>query len=173
MYIIFAWNVWICKKKWISRAPKVQREIVYIIYIRNVRICRKIESPKLQKFNGKLFTLYMYEIFGFAEILNIQNWENSTRNCVRYMHVMSRFAKKLNVLNCINSKENCVHYLFTECLYLRKNWMSKTTEIQREIMYSIRTECLDLQKNWISKQRKFNGKLCTIYVQNVWICRKI
>ena len=81
----------------------------------------KTESPELRKFNGKFFTLYMYGIFGFAEILNIQNWGNSTGNCVRYMHVMSRFAKKLNVQNCINSKEICVNYIFTECLDLRKN----------------------------------------------------
>ena len=37
---------------------------------------RKIASPKLHKFNGKLFTLYMHGIYGFAEKLNIQNWEN-------------------------------------------------------------------------------------------------
>ena len=65
-------------------------------------ICKKIEYPELRKFKGKLFTLYMYEISGFAEKLNIQNWGNSTGNCVRYMYVMSGFAKKLNVQNCVN-----------------------------------------------------------------------
>ena len=97
-------------KNRISRASKIQQEIVYIIYIWNVRICRKIESPELRKFNGKFFTLYMYGIFGFAEKLNILNRGNSTGNCVRYMYVMSGFAEKLNVQNCINSTENCVHY---------------------------------------------------------------
>ena len=64
------------QKKSISRTLKIQREIVYIIYIQNVWICRKIESPELHKFNGKLFTLYMHGISGFAEKLNIQNWGN-------------------------------------------------------------------------------------------------
>ena len=34
----------------------------------------------------------MYGLFGFAEKLNIQNSENSTRNCVPYMHRMFGFA---------------------------------------------------------------------------------
>ena len=104
------------QKNWISRTPKIQREILYIIYIyiyiRNVWICRKIESLELRKFNGKLFTLCMYGIFGFAEKLNILNRGNSTGNCVRYMYVVSGFAEKLNVQNCINSKENCACYMY-------------------------------------------------------------
>ena len=47
------------QKYWISRTKKIQREIVYIIYIRNDRIWQKIEYPKGRKFNGKLCTLYM------------------------------------------------------------------------------------------------------------------
>ena len=64
---------------------------------------------------------------GFAEKLNILNFENSTgncvhyirterldlqKNCVRYMYVMSGFPKKLNVQNSINSTENSVHYTY-------------------------------------------------------------
>ena len=30
--------------------------IVYIIYVRNVKICREIEIPELRKFNEKLCT---------------------------------------------------------------------------------------------------------------------
>ena len=55
----------------------------------------KIEYPELRKFDGKLCTLYMYGMFGFAEKLNIQNCENSTANFV--------------------------HYICTECLDLQKN----------------------------------------------------
>ena len=105
------------QNNWISRTSKIQQEIVYIIYIRNVWICRKIESPELRKFNGKLFTLYMYGISGFAEKLNIQHRGNSTGNCVRYTYGMSGFAEKLNV---------------------------QTMEIQQEIVYIIFTEYLDL-----------------------------
>ena len=61
------------QKNWISRTREIQWEIVHIIYIQNVWISSKIESPQLRKFNGKLFTLYMYGISEFAEKLNIQN----------------------------------------------------------------------------------------------------
>ena len=62
----------------------------------------------------------MYGLSGFAEKLNLQNFENSTGNCVQYMYGMPRFAEKLNVQNCVNSAENCVHYICTECLDLQK-----------------------------------------------------
>ena len=45
--------------------------IVYIIYVWNVKICREIENLELRKFNGKLCTLYMYEMSRFAEKLKI------------------------------------------------------------------------------------------------------
>ena len=98
------------KKLNIQNSENSTGNSIHFIYIRNVWICRKIESLELRKFNGKLFTLCMYGIFGFAEKLNILNRGNSTGNCVRYMYVMSGFAEKLNVQNCINSTENCVHY---------------------------------------------------------------
>ena len=124
---------------------KIKREIVYIIYVRNFWICRKIEYPncgnstgklrtlhtygmsgfvekieypELRKFNGKLYTLYIYGMVGFVEKLNVQNCGNSTGNCVQYLHGMSEFAEKLNVQNCVNSTENCVHYFCTKCLDL-------------------------------------------------------
>ena len=78
MYIMFAWNVYIFKKieypelrksngkfytlytyrmsgfveNSISRTMKIQWDIVYIIYVQNFWICRKIEYLKLGKFNG-------------------------------------------------------------------------------------------------------------------------
>ena len=59
----------------------------------------EVEYPKLQKFNGKLYTLYMYEIVGFAEKLYVQNCRNSTGNSVHFMSGMSGLAEKLNVSN--------------------------------------------------------------------------
>ena len=81
----------------------------------------EIEYPELQKFNGKLCTLYTYWTSGFAEKLNVQNCENWTGNCVRYMYVMSGFAEKLNIPNSENSTGNCVHYLCTASQDLQKN----------------------------------------------------
>ena len=85
-YVPYICTEWLdLKKNSIFRAAKIQRKIVYIIYVQNDWICRKIEYPEGQKFNGKLCTLYMYEMFVFAEKLNIQNCENSTGNCVYYI----------------------------------------------------------------------------------------
>ena len=134
------------QKIWLSRTVKIQLEIVYTIYVRNVSICRKILYPELRKFNGKLCTLYIYGTSLFAENLIIQNYENSTGNCVHElswfeeklnfqnrviwtgncihnMYGMSGFAENLNIWNCENSTRNCVHYIFTERLDLLKNWI--------------------------------------------------
>ena len=87
------------QKIWLSRTVKIQLEIVYTIYVRNVSICRKILYPELRKFNGKLCTLYIYGTSLLAENLIIQNYENSTGNCV--------------------------HYICTNCHDLKRNWISR------------------------------------------------
>ena len=56
---------------------------------------KKIEYPEFQKFNGKLCTLYMYEMSGFAEKLNIPNSKNSTKNCVHYKCTKCLDLKKI------------------------------------------------------------------------------
>ena len=98
-------------KNWISKTAKIQRQILYIIYVQNVWICRKIEYPKLRKFNRKFFILYMYGRFVFTKTLNIQN--------------------------CENSMANCVCYICTEHLDFLKNWISRTAKIEQEIVYII------------------------------------
>ena len=86
VYLIHkGWDCLDLQKIWMFRTAKIHREIVYIIYVRNVWICRKIEYPELRKFNGKLCTLYMYGMFGLAKKLNVQSCENSTENCVHYI----------------------------------------------------------------------------------------
>ena len=101
-------------------------------------LAEKIEYPEFQKFNRKLYTLYMNRMCGFAEKLDIQN--------------------------CINSTGNCAHYICTKCLDLLKNWLSRTVQIQREIVYIKCTECSDLQRNWYPELHKFNGKFYTLYM---------
>ena len=121
---------------------------MYIIYVRNVWICWKIEYPEQRKFNGKLCTLYMYGTSGFAEKLNIQN--------------------------CKNSTGNCLHYICMERLYFLKNWISKTAKIQREIVYIMYVRNVWISKKFeYPKLCKLIRKLCKLYVWNAWICRKI
>ena len=56
------------RRNWISKIKKIQWEIVSILYVRNVRICREIKYPVLFKFNGKLFTLYVRNMWIYREI---------------------------------------------------------------------------------------------------------
>ena len=49
----------------------------------------------------------MYEMFGFAKKLKIQNFVNSTGNCVHY------------------STRNIVYIICMDCLDLLKNWISR------------------------------------------------
>ena len=82
----------------------------------------------------------MYGMSRFAEKLNVQICENSMGNCVHFMYGISGFAEKLNIPNFENSTENCIIYVWNVCICKK-------------------IECPEL--------RKFNGKLCTLYVQNV------
>ena len=148
------------QKNWISITAKIQREIVYIIYVRKVWIFRKIEYPELRKFNGKWCTLYLYGTSGFAEKLNIQNCKNSTRNCL--------------------------HYICTEGLDFQKNWISRTAKRNGWICKKI--EYLKLRKfngklgmlyvygisRWAKKfeypkLRTCKGKLCTLYMYRMFV----
>ena len=81
------------------------------------------------------------------------------------MYRISQFAKKSNIQNSINSTGNCVRYICTECLDSLKNGITKAAKIQWKIMYAIY-----VRNVWISKKiecpelRKFNEKLCTLYM---------
>ena len=99
------------QKNWRSRTPKIQREIIYIIYIQNFWICRKIECPELRKFNRKLCTLYVQNVW-ICRKTECPNYGKSTRNCVHYTYGMSGFVEKLNLQNCENSTANCVHHMY-------------------------------------------------------------
>ena len=162
-------------ENWKSRTSKIQRKIVYIMFVWNVGICRKNEYPEQRKFKVKLCTLYMYGTSGFAEKLNFQNYENSTGNCVHYMCTKkSGFAKNLNIQNCENSMGNYVHYICTECRHLQKIWIFRTVKIHLEIVYTINVQNVRICKEIeFLEQSNLNGKLCTFYVRNVWICRKL
>ena len=48
-------------------------------------------------------------MYGFTKKLNIQNFLNSTGNCVHYMYRSSRFAQIFKFQNSVNSTGNCVH----------------------------------------------------------------
>ena len=52
----------------------------------------------------------MYEMFGFAEKLNIQNNVNSIENYEHYSFALSRLLEKLNIKNYVNSTGNYVQY---------------------------------------------------------------
>ena len=70
MYIIFVQNVWICRKINCVELRKFNGKLC-TLNVRNVRICREIEYPELRKLNEKLCTLYMHGMSVFAKKLNI------------------------------------------------------------------------------------------------------
>ena len=144
--VMYVQNVWISKK---IECPKLRKLIKKFckLHVRNVWICRKILYLELRKFNGKSCTLYMSRTFGFAEILNIQNYENSTGNCL--------------------------HYIWKEWQDSQKNWISRGSKIQQQIGYVIYVRnvwiCIEIER---PEQHKFNEKFFTLYIRNIWICRK-
>ena len=93
-------------KNWISKAAKIQRKFVYVIYVRNVWISKKIECPKLRKFKGKLYTLYVHNVWMCRKSEYPEQPKFNRKFCTLYMYGMSRLAQKLNVQNCVNSTEN-------------------------------------------------------------------
>ena len=81
---------------------------MYIIYARNVLICRKIEYPELRNFNGKLCTVYAHIVWIRKKIeYHVLHVFNS-KLCTLYMYGMSGLAEKLNVHNCITWMGNCI-----------------------------------------------------------------
>ena len=195
------WECQDLQKIWKSRTSKIHREIAYIMYVRNVWICKKIEYPELRKlnwklctlyarnvwisrkieypllhiFNGRLCTLYMYEMSRFAEKFEYPELRKfNGKLCTLYMYGMSGFIEKLIIQNWKNSTRNCFHYICTECLDLQKNWISRTAKIQREIVYIIYVrEVLFWRKIEYLELRKFVGKLCTLYIYGTSWFQKI
>ena len=79
VYVIYLLNVWINKKIECPKLCKINRKLC-TLYVRKVWICRKIQYPELRKFNRKLCTLYMYRMSGLAKKLNVQSFKNSMEN---------------------------------------------------------------------------------------------
>ena len=109
---------YICKefldlqKNWISRTPKIQQEIVYLIYVRHVQIFGKIECPKQRKFNGKLCTIYVRNVWICRKIECPKLHQFYRKQWTLYLYKMFGFAKKLIVQNCVNLTENCVPKMY-------------------------------------------------------------
>ena len=89
---------------------------MYIIFVQNVWICRKIDCLELRKFNGKLCSLNLRNVQISREIEYPELRKLKEKLCTLYMHRMSRFAKNMNIQNSENSAGNCIHYIYTECL---------------------------------------------------------
>ena len=147
-------------------------EIMYII-------CTDcLDWPKKLNIQNYVYSMvnylhYVYGLSRFAKKLKIENCVNSTGNWVYYMYGMYGFADKLNIQIWINSTENSVHYvhyLYGQSGFAKKSIIQNAVN-SLGIVYIISTQCLDLQKKLIFPElRKFNGKLCTLYVRNIWRC---
>ena len=105
--------------------------------------------------------------------MKVQICENSMGNCVHFLHGISGFAEKLNIPNFDDSTKNCVHYIRTKCLDLQKNWMSSTAEFNRKFCTLHVCNVWICRKIECPELHKFYEKFFTLYVWNVWIWRKI
>ena len=151
------------QKNWISQTSKIQRKIVYIIYVRNVWICRKIECPELQKLNWKLCTLYVRNVWICRKI-----------ECPELHKFYGKFStiyvrnvwiwRKIESHSSTNSVGNCEHYMYGMSEFVN-NWLSKLRKFDGTLCtlylygmsgFAEEIECQELQK--------FNGKLCTLYM---------
>ena len=111
------------QKNWISRTPKIQREILYIIYIyiRNVWICRKIESLELRKFNGKLCTLYVCNVWICRKIECPELHKFNGKLCTLYVRNIWIWRK----IECLELRK----FNGKLCtLYVRNVWICRTTK---------------------------------------------
>ena len=110
---------------------------------------------------------------GFAEKFNVQICINSTKNCVHYKYEMSGFEEKLIVQSCVKSMGNCVHYMYGMSGFAEKLNIPNSENSTGNCVHYLCTASQICRKIESPKQRKFNLKLCTIHVRNVWICRKL
>ena len=67
----------------------------------------------------------MYGTSGFAEKLNIQNFVELVRNCVKYKCTEYGFADKLKNPDLRKFKWEIVYIKCMECLVLQRNSISK------------------------------------------------
>ena len=118
MYIIFVQNVWICRKIDCLELRKFNGKLCSL-NLQNVRISREIEYPELRKLKEKLCTLYMH---GMADLQKIWIFRipKIQREIVYiiYIYGMSGFLEKLNLQNYENSTRNSLQYICTEFLDL-------------------------------------------------------
>ena len=166
VYIIYVRNFWICRKIEYPELGKFNRKLS-LLNVRNVWVCKKIEYPELHKFYRKLCTLYVWNVWIWRKIY-CPKLRKFNGNCVHNTYGMSRFAEKLKVKTAEIQRET-VYIIFVQNVWIcKRNWISRTPKIQREIVYIIY-----VRKGWICRKiecpelRKFNGKFCTIYVRNV------
>ena len=56
-----------------SKLRKFDKKLCTLYMYEMFGLAKKIQYPELRKFNGKLYTLYMYGMVEFVEKLNVQN----------------------------------------------------------------------------------------------------
>ena len=151
------------QKNWIAQTLTIQRKIVCIIYAQNVWICRKVECPELQKLNCKLCTLYVRN-----------DWSCRKIECPELHKFYGKFStlyvrnvwiwRKIDCHSCENFVGNCVHYMYGMSEFV-KNWLSKLRKFDEKLctLYMKRLSGIAEEIEYPELQ-KFNGKLYTLYI---------
>ena len=108
VYIIYVRNVWICRKIEYPELREFNGKLCSL-NVRTVWICRQIENPELRKFKWKLCTLNVRKVWFCREIEYPKFRKFSAKLCTLYLDGMSGFEEKLNIQNSVYSTGNCVH----------------------------------------------------------------
>ena len=94
--------------------------IVYIIYVRNVKICGEIKNLELRKFNGKLCTLNVRTVKICRKIENPERCKFIGKLCKLNVRKVWFYGEIENP-KFRKFSGNCVHYINTEYLDLQRN----------------------------------------------------
>ena len=90
------------------------------LYVRNVWLCRKIECPDLRKFDGKLCTFSVRTFWICRKIEHPKLRKFNGKLCTIHTYGTSGFAEKLNVQNSGNSTGNSVRYMYGMSKFAKK-----------------------------------------------------
>ena len=89
-------------------------------YVRNVWLCRKIDCPDLRKFDGKFCTFSVRNLWICRKIEHPKLRKFNGKLCMLHTYGTSGFAEKLNVQNSRNSTGNSVRYMYGISKFAKK-----------------------------------------------------
>ena len=119
-------------------------------------------------------TLYIYGTPGFAEKLNIQNCKNSSGYCVHYICTECLDFQTNWIFTVAEIQWKIVYIIHVQNVWIgKKIECPLLRKCNKKLCMLYIYGMSGLAKKLNAQNCKLNRKLCTLYVRKVWICRKI